>query len=308
MAAKQSKLFNEPVEEAFGKTIEALEYSRQESDKAVELFGGDVPLSVMKASKGRVKGSDGPAEGSYVESGYIKDMSQPLAKAFSASGRGAARGALSMFPQNICEMAVLLYSKKGDTILDPFAGHNSRMECCARLGRNYAGFDICESFMEFNHHRLEEIRSEINVEVDLFLGDSRHAIENIYKENSADFCITSPPYYDIEYYGPEMEQLGNSQSYSHFMAAMKPVMRAVYKSLKYGAFVAWFVNDFRREGAFVPYHADSMALLQSVGFALWDILIVNLGWTMRAGFTNQIVETKILPKIHEYGIIARKRN
>lgn len=39
---------------------------------------------------------------------------------------------------------------------------------------------------------------------------------------------------------------------------------------------------------------------------MWDITITDFGRTFRSAFVNQIVEQKILPKRHEYGIVVRK--
>jgi len=51
---------------------------------------------------------------------------------------------------------------------------------------------------------------------------------------------------------------------------------------------------------------DTYMMLQNVGFQPWDIMIVDLGRAFRESFIRQIVEQKILPKRHEYGIIVRK--
>lgn len=41
-------------------------------------------------------------------------------------------------------------------------------------------------------------------------------------------------------------------------------------------------------------------------FAPHDLLVVDFGPGLRDAFPNQIVETRILPKRHEYGLIFRK--
>lgn len=306
MKKNQQFLFEPPTPaaKASGKTIDALEYSRDKREEILDMFGGKIPLSVIDASKGRPEEEDRMAFGSYDESSSVKDKTKHLAKTFAVSGRGAAGGALSVFPQNILRTVVLLYSEVGDTILDPFAGHNSRMEGSIKLSRNYIGFDVSKRFMEFNRSRLAEISNEFYGKAELHLHDSRRLGE-VY-DGSADFCVTSPPYYDIEIYGDEAEQLGKAETYNDFMDSMQKVMMQVYLHLKSGAFVAWFINDFRRKDVFIPYHADSQRRLIEVGFVPWDMIIVNLGWTMRAAFATQVLSQKILPKVHEYGLIMRK--
>ena len=90
------------------------------------------------------------------------------------------------------------------------------------------------------------------------------------------------------------------------MSKMANVAKENYRTLKSGAFAAWYVNDFRRDGKFYSYHIDTKDILEAAGFVMWDIMIVDLGRAFRESFISQIVEQKILPKRHEYGVIARK--
>ncbi len=122
-----------------------------------------------------------------------------------------------------------------------------------------------------------------------------------------DFTITSPPYWDIEDYGDEPEQLGKwSKTYDDFMNKMANVAKENYRCLKSGSFAAWYINDFRRDKKFYSYHIDTKNILEAAGFVMWDIMIVDLGRAFRESFISQIVEQQILPKRHEYGIIVRK--
>lgn len=66
------------------------------------------------------------------------------------------------------------------------------------------------------------------------------------------------------------------------------------------------MNDFRKDGVFCAYHADLIQLGRDVGFVPADILIVDLGPGIRDCFKSQIVETRIIPKRHEYGVVFRK--
>ena len=121
-----------------------------------------------------------------------------------------------------------------------------------------------------------------------------------------DFTLTSPPYYDIEDYGDEPEQLGKAGSYDRFLNGLAMVAAENFRCLKPGAFAVWFVNDFRRHGVFHPYHIDTVELMTGAGFTLFDMMIVDLGYPPRAAYATQLVTTKILPKRHEYGLVFRK--
>jgi len=122
---------------------------------------------------------------------------------------------------------------------------------------------------------------------------------------SGDFTLTSPPYYDLEDYGDEPEQLGKQRTYQEFLGGLFEVARENYRVLKDGAFAVWFVNDFRRNKTFHAYHVDTIQLMERAGFVLWDIMVVDIGYPIRAAFAAQVIESQILPKRHEYGLVFR---
>ena len=72
-------------------------------------------------------------------------------------------------------------------------------------------------------------------------------------DQTGDFTITSPPYWDIEYYGDEPEQLG-ARGYDGFLTELSAVMRENFRCLKPAAYCIWCVNDFRTYSMFFPYH------------------------------------------------------
>jgi DNA modification methylase len=297
-----------------GKTLDAVLKSRNSYNGLILHFGGKhlLPSSVMVAKRNRVTAkTDAPgAERSYTATSPLvkagKEHSTPkrLRAAFKISGSGAAAGNISTFWQDVGRSMVLLYTNPGDTVVDPFAGHNSRMELCVRAGRHYIGHDLSKEFMKFNRKRADELREEFNNEVNitLFEGDSRKLQAG---SRCGDFTITSPPYWDIEDYGDEPEQLGKN-TYEGFIEGMQQVMNENYRVLKPGAYAAWFVNDFRKGNKFYPYHYDIMTLAENAGFHHHDMLIVDLGRGFGDVFINQYVSQRRLPKRHEYGIIFRK--
>lgn len=199
---------------------------------------------------------------------------------------------------------VLFYSNLGDTVFDPFAGHNSRMDLCVQAGRNYIGCDLSTLFMDFNQERAAELRKDFpKAQIELHHCDSR-SID--VRSNRADFTITSPPYWDIEFYGDESGQLGKRKTYKSFLTGLRKVLSENFRILKPGSYAVWFVNDFRRKGKMYFYHADLLRLGERVGFLAHDILIVDFGRGFGDVFVNRMMVRKIIPKRHEYGIVFRK--
>lgn len=295
------------------KTVEDLIASREQRAAIVEQFGA-VPESIMVYDRA-VRALDlMAAERSYASTANDGGHKGKLGSVFDVSGQSCrgSNGALSRFPQNIGRSLLMLYTRQGDWVLDPFAGHNSRMELCWRAGRNYRGNDLSARFMAANRRvreiLLKEKESDLFgehfvAEMELSEGDSRQLP---WPDESGDFTITSPPYWDLEFYGPEPRQLGAHETYGGFLRNLGLVAAENFRVLKRGAFCVWCVNDFRKDGRFYPYHIDTARLLDEAGFDLWDIAITDLGPAIRAAFAQQVIDTKILPKRHEYCLIFRK--
>ncbi len=300
-----------------GKGLDALKDSQRGRQHAIMMFNGkkNLPSSVMRAERARPDPAmdEHQAKRGYADSSPVGKKLRSLSgkqklspadlRSFAVSCQGCAEGALSKFPQNIGHSITTLYCPKGGVVFDPFAGHNSRMELCVRAGFEYIGCDLSNDFMRANRKRRKALKAEFpSARISLIHGDSRSIALD---DNIGDFTITSPPYWDIEYYGDEKEQLGNG-TYKEFLAGMQEVMNENFRILKPGAYAAWFINDFRRKGKMYWYHVDIMRLGKKAGFVCHDIMITDFGPGLRDCFINQTLSQKILPKRHEYGVIFTK--
>jgi DNA modification methylase len=218
------------------------------------------------------------------------------------------RARMSIFPKEICQKFVKFFSEPGDTVFDPFAGHNSRMQSVFETGRNYIGYDISEEYQAYNAAIRDKLISQSsfteNPIVRLEVKDSRR----INEVEVGDFCITSPPYWRQEKYTDEDGQLYNCDSYMKFLTNLRIIMENVYRALKPGAYLAWNINDFQRDFKFYNFHGDCITLLKDVGFVQKSIVIIDWGNSIKSIFTVQNEERKEIPKRHEYIIVCRKED
>jgi len=72
-------------------------------------------------------------------------------------------GHSAMFPEELVERVLKLFSFKGDIILDPFNGVGTTTAVAKRLSRNYIGIDISEEYCKKAEERLK------NTQIDLRL-------------------------------------------------------------------------------------------------------------------------------------------
>lgn len=290
-----------------GKDLESLQESREIRQHLINKWGM-LPSSIFKVDWSKSTNIE-LTERTYQEQ---KEQSQWADTPFSLSSIGARHGGLSRFPQDLGRFLVRFYTEEKDVILDPCAGHNSRMELCWRLNRYYVGLDISHNFMKLNLKIQDMLYEEnngsmlpIEAKIKLIEADSRDLLDYV-PENSMDFCMTSPPFWFLEDYGSEPGQLGHAKDYGDFIYSLGVIVKNCFKALKPGAFIAWEVNDFRVEGKWYPYHADGIRLFRDAGFALHDILIVDYGSSFLSSFLSDVKHHRALPKQHAYIIIGRK--
>jgi len=279
---------------------ERLKDSRAKRDEILRYLRFE-PTSIWFLKKGRrVKRldefiDDRPAKGSYVAHEY-----------------SVRSGALSQFPAEVARRAILMWSREGDLMFDPFGARAARALMANLLKRHVIAYDISQAFYDWVMERLKRGVPNPEYTFQFHRKDSRH-VE--LPDNFVDFILTSPPYWRLEYYGPEPEQLGTGSeigggdepTYEEFLSSLKQVMAECYRVLKPGKFCCFAVNDFRLEGQFYFYHADCIRLLTEVGFIPHDIVIYNLSeHPLHAIFVTQLWERKHVAKQHEYLLVFKK--
>lgn len=60
------------------------------------------------------------------------------------------------FPEEIPFRLILLYSYRGDLVLDPFMGSGTTLKVALHLGRRAVGYDVEERYVQLAKHRLQE--------------------------------------------------------------------------------------------------------------------------------------------------------
>ncbi len=64
----------------------------------------------------------------------------------------------AMFPEELAERVLKLFSYRGDVVLDPFNGSGTTTTVAARTGRRYLGIDISEEYCKTAERRLESVQ------------------------------------------------------------------------------------------------------------------------------------------------------
>jgi DNA modification methylase len=65
----------------------------------------------------------------------------------------------------LMEWCVLNYTNEGDTILDPFMGSGTTGVACAKLGRNFIGYEINPDYFKIAEKRIAEAQLQMRLEL-----------------------------------------------------------------------------------------------------------------------------------------------
>lgn len=226
----------------------------------------------------------------------------------------------AMFPKELVERLIKIYTKRGDVVLDPFLGSGSTILAARTLDRKGVGFEIAEKFVKLAKKRVAQqlLDSKGDVEEPIIYHDDAMKLLDYLKPNSVDLVVTSPPYWDVhrqkrtaDYkdirpYTESKIDLGNISNYGDFLNALKDVFGKVYTVLRSGKWCVIIIMDIRKKDELYPFHMDISKMMQEVGFKLDDIII----WDRRLEYSNLrplgYPYVFRVNKVHEYIAIFKK--
>jgi DNA modification methylase len=85
---------------------------------------------------------------------------------------------IAAFPEELPNRAIKLFSYKGETVLDPFAGSGTTMKVARKLGRNSIGIEINESIIPVIEEKLAFGKGQ-----PLLFSDADDKFEVIWRDN-----------------------------------------------------------------------------------------------------------------------------
>lgn len=117
----------------------------------------------------------------------IKGTSQTISSAKKSRERNAS------FPLQIPYRLINMYSVKGDTVLDPFAGLGTTNIACMISGRNSIGFDKDEKIVSLANENLNQNIDNLNNIIKERIQNHCNFIESL-PENKKDKCYKNVPH------------------------------------------------------------------------------------------------------------------
>ncbi len=223
------------------------------------------------------------------------------AETFRKDHESVYTGTHSVFPAPLIEWILLRYAgPAGGRILDAFAGGTPRAVVSNIMGYRYVGFEIRQAQIDENKKRLKELKLG---NCEYVLGDGRFLDDSI---GQFDCAMTCPPYYNLEKYSDQADDLSNLSSYDEFNAGMAFTAMAHMEHMKPGAFACIVVGNFRdKTSELVDFRSHTVENFREAGFKFWQEIILskNFGSAAKRS-TNSWKGQKLVP-IHEFLLVFK---
>lgn len=175
------------------------------------------------------------------------------------------------------------YTKKGDWILDPFAGSGTTLIECKRLGRNGIGIELNPNVAKLARENLKKEKNPYKIRTTIVMEDStsidyRSEIEK-EKINSVQFLLLHPPYWDIITFSKRRNDLSNAKSVDDFLEMFGSVAEKTHSFLDKGRYCAVVIGDKYSSGEWIPLGFFVMQEMIKRGYKLKSTIVKNFDAT-----------------------------
>lgn len=232
-------------------------------------------------------------------------------------GTGAhTAGYWGNFVPQIPNQMMRRYTRKGDWVLDAFAGSGTTLIEARRLGRNCIGMELQEHVAEQARANIEAEPNKHAIASKLYVGDSTTtdfvALLRDHNQTHAQLALLHPPYHDIIKFSDDARDLSNAGSIEAFLAQLRQVATNTAPALAQGGYLVLVIGDKYAKGEWHPLGFQAMQVVQEQGFTLKSIVVKNFEETTGKRAQKELWRYRALVGgffvfKHEYIFVFEKR-
>jgi DNA modification methylase len=237
------------------------------------------------------------------ESDYLPKLIENSSLAFTDKG-----GILSIFDPVMTELCYRWFCPKNGTVIDPFAGGSVRGIVANFLGYKYIGIDLNQEQIDANNKQGKEILGEKNMPI-WIQGNSLN-IDKLCKLRKADFIFSCPPYFDLEQYTDDPQDLSNLE-WAEFKKQYREIIKKSCELLKENRFACFVVSEIRNRdsGEYRNFVGLTNEYFIEAGLRLWnEIILMNTAGSVPMRVTQQFSKTRKIGRIHQNILVFFKGN
>lgn len=215
-------------------------------------------------------------------------------------------GNTSVFDPALCELMYQWFCPKKGAILDPFAGGSVRGIVANYLGFKYTGIDLSRKQIEANRKQGIEILKKNNQPIWLE-GDSEVVLKKKFQQ-SFDFIFSCPPYFDLEVYSKNENDLSNLKSFEAFKSKYRSIVKLVVDKLKRNRYACFVVSQVRdKKGYYYDLVGETVAAFENAGLKFYnDAVLINMVGSASMRADRQFSASKKLVRTHQNVLVFYK--
>jgi len=183
------------------------------------------------------------------------------------------------FIPQIPNQMIRRYTKKGDWVLDTFAGCGTTLIEAQRLGRNALGIELQPAVVETANDLIQKEPNKFSTINKAEQGDSANTdytkLLSKYRIKSFQLLIMHPPYFDIIKFSDNPLDLSNSASVKDFLERMRIITQKASEYLEKGRYFALVIGDKYHKGEWIPLGFLTMQEILKTGFMLKSVIVKN---------------------------------
>jgi len=182
------------------------------------------------------------------------------------------------FPETLVQEFIEFFTKRGQLVLDPMAGTGSALIAAMRCGRASIGIELSPKYARIAEQLIAAEREQLEAEgevlpAQLICADARDIADLDVPE--VDYCITSPPYWDMlrrrgfetqatrresdeldVTYSDDERDVGNIDDYQTFLEELADIYALVAECLRDRAYLTIIVKNVKKGGKIYPLAWD----------------------------------------------------
>lgn len=212
----------------------------------------------------------------------------------------------SIFDPVLCELLYSWLTRKGDTIIDPFAGGSVRGIVAAMLKRKYFGIDLNKDQILANQKQADAIQQIEKDGILWYHGDSLKVAKQFPE---ADFIFSCPPYYNLEVYSDHPDDISN-MDVERFRVRYETIIGNCCEKLKRNRFACFVVGNVRdKQGKILDLVGDTISAFEEAGLNYYNemILVNNVG-SLPIRINKQFSVSRKFGKTHQNILVFVKGN
>jgi len=199
------------------------------------------------------------------------------------------------------ERIIRTYMREGDLFYEMCSGWVTFSSTAKFWGFSGKASDIWDKALRFDREQIDKMPGDGNVEI--VKADCRQTGE---QDDTYDFIHSNPPFFSLEEYSDNPDDLSGLGSYDRWLMAMVDMAKEAERILKPNGLANFVLNDYRKDSYLINMHSDFMiAILTGTNLKMWDMVVSEV-ISQALRFRKKAYENRRTVKCHDYIMTFRK--